>query len=68
MGQLYGDSWVLRLYYDLDPADQQLQLQLCELACSNNNLDLCNIRWKMATIATAATALSLQEAAWHPSS
>ena len=28
---------MMRLYYDLDPADQQLQLQLCDLACSNNN-------------------------------
>ena len=35
---------MLRLYYDLDPADHQLQLQLCDLACSNNNLDLCNVR------------------------
>ena len=44
LGQLYGDSWVMRLYYDLDPADHQLQKQLCELACTNNNIDLCYIR------------------------
>ena len=44
LAQLYGDSWVMRLYYDLDPADHQLQKQLCELACTNNNIDLCYIR------------------------
>ena len=44
LNQLYGDSWVMRLYYDLDPADHQLQKQLCELACTNNNIDLCYIR------------------------
>ena len=41
---LYGAGWVLRLYYDLDPADSQLQAELCDLACANTNIDLCNIK------------------------
>ena len=41
---LYGEDWVLRLYYDLDPADSQLQAELCDLACANTNIDLCNIK------------------------
>ena len=39
--QLYGPSWVVRLYYQLGPADRQLGRQLCELACSWPQLDLC---------------------------
>ena len=57
MSQLYGDSWVLRLYYDLDPADQQLQLQLCDLACSNNNIDLCNVRQLPGTPVADASSM-----------
>ena len=34
----------MRLYYDLDPADQQLMTQLCDLACADPQLDLCNVR------------------------
>ena len=44
MTELYGEDWVMRLYYDLEPSDQQLMGQLCDLACTNNNIDLCNIR------------------------
>ena len=40
--QLYDDSWTMRLYFDLDPADPQLT-RLCDLACSNNHLDLCHV-------------------------
>ena len=39
--RLYGPSWVVRLYYQLGPADRQLGRQLCELACSWPQLDLC---------------------------
>ena len=39
----YGDDWVMRLYYDLDQTDE-LMGQLCELACNNSHLDLCNVR------------------------
>ena len=44
--QLYGNGWTMRLYYDLDPgpAGQQELRQLCDLACSNPQLDLCNMR------------------------
>ena len=42
--ELYGSSWIMRLYYDLDPADQQLMTQLCDLACAEPQLDLCNVR------------------------
>ena len=44
MKKLYGSSWIMRLYYDLDPADHQLMLQLCDLACADPQLDLCNVR------------------------
>ena len=40
--QLYGDRWTMRLYFDLDPADPQLA-RLCDLACSNNHLDMCHV-------------------------
>jgi len=36
-------GWVMRLYYDLPPSDPILE-QLCSLACSDQNLDLCYIR------------------------
>ena len=40
---LYGADWVMRLYYDLDQSDE-LMGQMCELACNNSHLDLCNVR------------------------
>ena len=40
---LYGADWVMRLYYDLAESDE-LKGRLCELACNNNHLDLCNVR------------------------
>ena len=33
----------MRLYYDLAQSDELLG-RLCELACNNNHLDLCNVR------------------------
>ena len=36
-------GWTMRLYYDLPPSDPILY-RLCSLACSDPNLDLCNIR------------------------
>ena len=40
---MYGDDWSMRLYYDLDQSDELLG-RLCELACNNSHLDLCNVR------------------------
>ena len=40
---LYGADWSMRLYYDLAESDQLLG-HLCQLACNNNHLDLCNVR------------------------
>ena len=40
---LYGADWRMRLYYDLAESDELMDL-LCELACNNNHLDLCNVR------------------------
>ena len=40
---LYGPGWTMRLYYQLEPSDLQLKEQLCQLACDNDHLDLCNI-------------------------
>ena len=40
---LYGDDWSMRLYYDLAESDELLA-RLCELACHNSHLDLCNVR------------------------
>ena len=39
----YGADWSLRLYYDLAQSDE-LMGRLCELACNNSHLDLCNVR------------------------
>ena len=57
MTELYGEDWVMRLYYDLEPSDQQLMGQLCDLACSNNNIDLCNIRKLPGTPVKDATEI-----------
>ena len=43
MKTLYGPGWTMRLYYQLEPSDLQLKEQLCQLACDNDHLDLCNI-------------------------
>ena len=39
----YGADWSMRLYYDLAQSDE-LMGRLCELACNNNHLDLCDVR------------------------
>ena len=39
----YGADWSLRLYYDLAQSDELMD-RLCELACSNSHIDLCNVR------------------------
>jgi len=57
MTKLYGEDWVMRLYYDLEPSDQQLMGQLCDLACANNNIDLCNIRQLPGTPVRDATEI-----------
>lgn len=36
-------SWIIRVYYDLEPDDPELRL-LCDLACSNPSLDICHVR------------------------
>ena len=57
MTELYGEDWVMRLYYDLEPSDQQLMGQLCDLACANSNIDLCNIRQLPGTPVRDATEI-----------
>ena len=36
-------SWILRLYYDIEP-DNPLMEILCKLACNDANIDLCPVR------------------------
>ena len=38
----YNSSWSVRLYHDIGP-DDPLMVDLCNLACSNNRLDLCPV-------------------------
>lgn len=40
---LLSNELFARLYYDLDPGDP-LMADLCSLACSHPNLDLCYVR------------------------
>ena len=42
MPKIY-DDWVLRVYYDLEP-DHHLMKDMCEMACSNPNIDLCYVK------------------------
>ena len=39
----YYPGWIMRLYYDLDKNDPVLK-DLCELACQDNNLDICDAK------------------------
>ena len=39
----YYPGWTMRLYYDLDKKDPVFK-DLCDLACSDTNIDLCNAR------------------------
>ena len=39
----YYPGWVMRLYFDLARTDPVLKM-FCDLACSDNNLDICYIR------------------------
>ena len=39
----YANDWTMRLYHDLDPNDEQHE-KLCQIACANPNIDLCNAK------------------------
>ena len=39
--QKYYPGWIMRLYYNMDKSDPVLA-KICELACSDQNLDLCD--------------------------
>ncbi len=39
----YYPGWTMRLYYDLDKSDPVFK-DLCELACKNDILDICNAK------------------------
>ena len=41
--QEFYPNWIMRLYHDLDPNDEQFT-QLCEFACKNPNFDLCHTK------------------------
>jgi len=65
--ELYGSSWTMRLYYDLDPADQQLMTQLCDLACADLQLDLCNVRSLPGTPVEDASSMFAMNWRFFPS-
>ena len=37
----YYPGWIMRVYFDLDPKHPVLK-DLCDLACSNDQLDICH--------------------------
>ena len=37
------NGWTMRLYHDLNPNDEQHE-KLCQIACANSNIDLCNAK------------------------
>ena len=42
ISSFYNSSWVVRLYHDIG-SDDPLMADLCSLACSNDQLDLCSV-------------------------
>ena len=47
-------GWIMRLYYDLDKKNPVLK-DICELACNDNNLDLCEVKHLPGTPVVNAT-------------
>ena len=41
--QLLGSDWVMRLYYEVQESHSNLE-HICQIACHNSNLDLCNVK------------------------
>ena len=39
---LYGDIWIMRLYHDI-PEDSESLGKVCEIACKNSMIELCNV-------------------------
>ncbi len=39
----YYPGWIMRIYLDIDPKDIMMR-KLCQVACGDNTLDLCNVR------------------------
>ena len=42
MQELYGQQWILRLYYQLKPDSESLK-KICSLACFRSNIELCDV-------------------------
>ena len=39
----YYPGWIMRVYFDLD-SDDPIHDKLCQLACQDTNLDICDVR------------------------
>ena len=49
MLDLLGSDWVMRLYYEVQESYSSLE-QICQIACHNSNLDLCNVKRSLKSI------------------
>jgi hypothetical protein len=55
---VFFPGWVMRLYFDLDKNDPIFE-DICQLACSNPNLDLCHASRLPGAKAILSLSLSL---------
>ena len=42
MQSMYGSEWIMRLYYNIH-GNQDTLNHICNLACANSNIELCNV-------------------------
>ena len=42
MQSMYGSEWIMRLYYNIH-GNKDILSHICNLACSNSNIELCNV-------------------------
>ena len=49
MLELLGSDWVMRLYYEVQESYSSLE-QICQIACHNPNLDLCDVKRRFKNI------------------
>ena len=62
---IYYPGWLMRLYHDVEKHDLVMK-DLCNLACSNQNLDLCDVHELPGTPMVNATRVFPMDWRWFP--
>jgi len=61
----YYPGWIMRVYFDLD-SDDPIRDELCQLACQDTNLDICDVKNLPGTPMKNASEIFGKNWRWFP--